>query len=189
MDEIEITPIDNYRTEEVVVLFTDVHEFSIVMRAMGETGPLSFINEMYCRLVSIAERHGGQIIKYIGDGVLLVFPADDPRRAAEEAIACAREMRASYADQVLKAGVSHETELETGLAIGMVERGVVGHPSRRVDDLFGEAVNRAAMIGHHRGIAVTDAVKQLLGDGCAGTRLPDRKLKWQEEPLVVWAVE
>jgi class 3 adenylate cyclase len=185
----KVTPIDNYRTEEVVVLFTDVHEFSIVMRAMGETGPLAFINEMYCRLVAIAERHGGTIIKYIGDALLFVFPVDDRRPTAARAVACAKEMRRSYAEQVIRAGISHETDLETGLAIGMVERGIVGHPTSRVDDVFGEAVNRAAMIGHHRGVAVTDAVKQLLPDGTPCTRLPDRTPKWQDDPLVVWAVE
>ena len=189
MDSTRITAVDEYRTEDLVVLFTDLHEFSIVLRAMGPTGGLAFLNAMYCRHGEIAAAGGGKIIKYIGDAMLFVFPAGDRRVAVREAIACARRMRVDYADQVRSAGISHETELETGLAIGVVERGIVGHDTCRVDDVSGEAVNRAAMICHYRGVAVTDAVKQLLDEQVECFRLPDRKLKWQEEPLVVWAVE
>ena len=155
--------VQGYRTEQLVILFTDVHDFSIVMRKMGSTGPLSFINEMYESIGEIVVRHGGTIIKYIGDAILIVFPADDPVHGARTAVECARQMRAAYTEQVRRAGITHETELETGLAIGEVERGVVGHESSRVDDVFGEAVNRAGKIGHHRGIAVTGAIKTLLG--------------------------
>ena len=128
---------------------------------------------------------GGYIIKYIGDAMLIVFPVDDPGRAVRNAVECARAMRVSYDEQVKRAGITHETDLETGIAIGEVERGIIGHESRRIDDLFGEAVNRAGMIGHHRGVAVTDAVRELLGPEYPCRRLPDVTLKWQDEPLVV----
>ena len=189
MERTDRLGVGEYRTENLVILFTDVHEFSIVMRKMGATGPLAFINEMYETIGEIVVRHAGTIIKYIGDAILIVFPVGDPAETVRTAVACAREMRVAYDEQVERAGITHETELETGIAIGEVERGVVGHESGRIDDVFGEAVNRAAMIGHHRGVAVTDAVHELLGPEYPCHRLPDVTLKWQDEPLIVWALD
>jgi class 3 adenylate cyclase len=56
-------------------------------------------------------------------------------------------------------------------------------------DVFGEVVNRVAMIGHHRGVAITERVYERVRDTYAARRLPDVVLKWQEEPLKVWEVE
>jgi adenylate cyclase len=182
------TSVEHYRREPLVILFTDLHEFSIVMEAMGESGPLEFLNTMYQRLGQCAVRRGGTIIKYLGDAMLIVFPANDPPAAALKAVECAREMRRVYAAQVEEAGISHETELESGIAYGVVERGVVGHSSSRIDDISGEEVNEGAMICHYRGIAITDSVHDLLGPDVPCTRLPDVTVKWRANPIVVWAV-
>ena len=66
--------------------------------------------------------------------------------------------------------------------------GVFGHASLRQKDVFGEEVNRAAMIGHQRGIAIKERVYDRVKMNRETRRLPDFNVKWQEEPLKIWEV-
>jgi class 3 adenylate cyclase len=81
-----------------------------------------------------------------------------------------------------------EVELEVGIAAGKVAVGVCGHRTLRRKDVFGDAVNQAATIGHYCGVAITGPVYERVGASCATRRLPDFDVKWQREPLKVWAV-
>ena len=47
---------------------------------------------------------------------------------------------------------------------------------------------QAAMIGHHRGIAITETVYNRVKEHYTTNRLADVVLKWQDEPLSVWEV-
>jgi class 3 adenylate cyclase len=78
--------------------------------------------------------------------------------------------------------------MEVGLAFGEVVEGVIGHQSLRSFDVFGECVNEAAMIGHHRGIAVTGALRERLQPGTETRQLEPYRPKWRAEPLEVWAI-
>jgi hypothetical protein len=66
--------------------------------------------------------------------------------------------------------------------------GTFGHASLRQKDVFGEEVDRAAMIGHHQGIAITERVYDRVRMNQETRRLPDSSVKWQEEPLKIWEV-
>lgn len=173
-----------WTVEERVILFTDLHEFSIVGRELGREKLRDFIQEMYESLGDLIVAHQGEIIKYLGDAILCLFPAHNE----VETVRCAQRMRTAYAELVNRREISHDTELEVGIDTGEVEIGIVGHASLRTKDVFSEHVNRAAVIGHHRGIAVTDAVYRTISSHYKMAPLPDVKLKWQTEPLKVWEV-
>ncbi|MBN1977925.1 MAG: adenylate/guanylate cyclase domain-containing protein [Anaerolineae bacterium] len=96
----------------------------------------------------------GVLVKYLGDGFLSVFPAGLEQHAVAGAIA----MREAFAEMVRRWGAPADTELEVGIDAGEVAEGVFGHPTLRQRDVYGEAVNRAARIGHHRGVAITERV-------------------------------
>jgi adenylate cyclase len=173
-----------WTAEERVILFTDLHEFSIVGRELGRENLLAFLQEFYEVMGDIIVAHQGEIIKYLGDAILCLFPAD----SEIEAVRCARQMRTAYADLVQRRNITHDTELEVGIDTGEAAIGIVGHPSLRTKDVFSEHVNRAAVIGHHRGIAITDDVQKAVSAHFKTAPLPDVTLKWQNEPLKVWEV-
>ena len=83
---------------------------------MGEGNSLKFIQELYEAM--------GEIIKYLGDGILCIFPDG----SEIEAVQCAHHMRTAYADFVKCHNITHDTELEVGINTGEVEVGVVGMP-------------------------------------------------------------
>jgi adenylate cyclase len=167
-----------------VVLFTDVHNFSIAAKVLAER-QYEFLQELYETLGDIVVGHQGELIKYLGDGFLSVFPVGLEQKAVASAIA----MREAFSEMVRRWGLPADTELEVGIGAGEVAEGIFGHRTLRQRDVYGEAVNRAATIGHHRGVAITERVYEKVRDAYAVRRLPDVILKWQEEPLKVWEVE
>ena len=173
----------SYTIESRVVMFTDVHEFSIVMSILGER-QYDFLQTIYERLGEHIIAHRGEILKYLGDGMLCVFPEN----AAVDAVQCALTLRHVYAELVQAWDISHPTELEIGISAGEVAIGVFGHSSLRIKDMFSDIVCQAAAIGHHLGVAITEPVYGMIKSNFATCALPDRQLKWQPEPLRVWEI-
>lgn len=173
----------NVVIEERVVLFTDIHDCSLVFNELGQKS-YSFLQEVFETLGDLVVRYGGEILKYLGDGMLCVFPAD----SENDAVRCALEMREAFASVVRTRGVAHPTELEVGVGAGEVTLGTVGHESLLQKEVFGEVVNRTAKIGHHRGIAITEQVYDKVRENYETRRLPDFEVKWRDEPLRVWEV-
>jgi class 3 adenylate cyclase len=169
--------------ENRVIMFMDVHNYSVAFATMGKT-LYGFLQETYERLGDIIVAHSGEIIKYLGDAILCVFAAGYEK----DAIDCASELRAAFADMVKEKGLPPDTELEIGIGSGEVEVGLFGHRSLVLKDVFGQAVLQAAVIGHHRGIAITESVYERIKAEYETNRLSDFEVKWQDEPLKVWEV-
>ena len=121
-------PADPERLElrHQVVMFTDVHSFSIVGVELGSRLP-AFVQDYFHRMGEEITHHHGQIIKYLGDSLLAVFPES----REEDAVTSALCMRLAYGDLVSEYDVTTETELEVGIAAGTVAAGTFGHPSTR----------------------------------------------------------
>jgi hypothetical protein len=47
---------------------------------------------------------------------------------------------------------------------------------------------RAAVIGHHRGVAITESVYGQVGAHVPTRQLPDFRVKWQSTPMKVWEI-
>ena len=116
--------------------------------------------------------------------MLCVFPGG----AECQAVVCALEMRPAFAALARQWHLLSDTVLEVGIASGEVVTGIFGHRSLRMWDFSGEMVNVAATIGHHEGIAVTEGVRDAVHMAYETRRLPDLKVKWQDEPLRNWEV-
>jgi class 3 adenylate cyclase len=173
-----------FEVQEQIILFTDIHDYSIVVTRLGKHQALRFLQEMYEKLGNLVVAYHGDIIKYMGDAMLCVFPAG----SENEVIRCALQLRKTYFEMIDARNITHETELEVGISAGEVETGIIGHESLRQKDIFGEAVNRAAIIGHHRGIALTENVYHKINPSYETAQLPDVTVKWQTESLKVWEI-
>lgn len=169
--------------ESRVIVFTDVHHFMQIHEELGERS-YDLIQELYEESGEAIVKHGGEIVKYLGDSVFAIFPAGHET----EAIECARDMRRAYADLLGRYGVETESELEVGIGSGQVTVGVFGHRTLRTRDAFGRKVSETAMLMHYRGIAISREVFESVGDRYQTRRLADMPLKWQEEPLARWAI-
>ena len=95
---------------------------------------------------------GGEVLRFIGDAVLAIFPirdgGDDARAAAERALAAARdaESRLASANEGLAAEGEEPIEFGLGLHVGDVMYGNIGVPERLEFSVIGPAANEVARI-------------------------------------------
>jgi len=170
------------KIEEHIIMFVDVHNYSLAFDDLLEN--YRFLQAMYEQLGELIVGAGGEIIKYLGDAILCIFPAGQ----AVQAVACGQHMRRVFADLVASSGLPEEIVLEVGIGSGPVVVGECGHRSLRQRDVFGDEVNCVARIGHYRGVAITERVYEQVKRSYPTQRLPDLKTKRPGQVLKIWAV-
>ena len=172
------------KEEDRVIVFMDVHNYSIAVSVL-KNGRYVALQEMYETLGDIIVEYQGEILKYMGDAILCIFPTGSEHTVVKGALKLRRAFAAMESWQRLPGN----SELEIGIGSGNLIIGVFGHRTHQQKDVFGEEVNRVATIGHHRGIAITERVYNRIRQHYITRRLPDMRVKWQSDPLRVWAVD
>ena len=94
---------------------------------------------------------GGEILKFIGDGVMAYFPADDALflpYVTNNAVAAARRLIADVeaANEARAAGGADPLRFGVGLHVGPVTFGNIGTEDRLDFTVIGPAVNRASRL-------------------------------------------
>jgi adenylate cyclase len=69
-----------------VVWFSDLVGFTRLSAAMRPEDVLALLNEYAEAQVESIEGHAGHVLKFMGDGILAIFPDDDPARACVRAL-------------------------------------------------------------------------------------------------------
>jgi adenylate cyclase len=129
------------RHASVTVLFADLIDFTNFTNQTDPEELVSLLNDLFSRFDHIAERHGLEKIKTIGDSYLVVGGLLEPRPNHAEAVAeMALEMLTALADLNRERGTS--LCLRIGLNSGPVVAGVIGR-KKFAYDLWGAAVNVA----------------------------------------------
>ncbi len=139
-----------------VIWVSDLRGFSDRADRLSGTDVLAVLNAYFEAMAAAVIAHGGEILKFIGDGLLAVFPIaadDDGREAAAASLAAAREALAAVAR--LNASPSPPLDavdgwqpLRSGIALhlGDVFFGNVGAPERLDFTVIGRAVNEASRV-------------------------------------------
>jgi class 3 adenylate cyclase len=121
------------------------------------------LNVIFSHFDQLAEKHGVEKIKTIGDAYMVVGGLPAPREDHAEAIAkMALGMQAKIA--MLSAETGEKLAIRVGINSGPVVAGVIG-VSKFTYDLWGDTVNVAARMeatGFAGSIQVTDATYELL---------------------------
>jgi adenylate cyclase len=167
-----------------VILFCDISGFMRLAASLGSRMP-AFVQAFYEMAGGALVGLGGRIVKYIGDGVLGVFP--DGREP--EAVQCALRMRAGFKDLLGRHAPGDGAELEVAISSGEVVEGVYGHESLRLHDVMGEAVAHAAVLNRIPGITVSREVRDAVRAKYRTKELPAVPLKWRNDPLEAWQVQ
>mgnify|MGYP001365355339 CR=1 FL=1 len=78
----------------VSVAFTDISSYSTIIENMSPKVAVKLLNQYFSRMHDIIEKHGGHILNYIGDSIMVVFGAPNDIDDHElKAVECAIEMR------------------------------------------------------------------------------------------------
>jgi adenylate cyclase len=112
---------------------------------------ITLLNRYFdCQVPAILE-HGGEVLKFMGDGLLAIFPlrtGHDVERVCGDALAAARDARSRLAALAGETAAEGATELRFGLAlhVGEVLYGNIGGGNRLDFTCIGPAVNLAARL-------------------------------------------
>ena len=131
-----------------VVWYADLVGFTRISETIGPDGVLALLNDYAEVQVETIEAHGGHVLKFIGDGILAIFPGEDPVHACSQALDAAEAQRHRIAAlrQRRTASGLPVTDLRLALHIGDLLYGNVGSPRRLDFTVLGPAVNEAARI-------------------------------------------
>ena len=138
---------------EVTMLNSDIAGFSTLSQSMDAEELVRFLNDYFQRMIRVVLEHGGNIDKFQGDGMLVVFGAPNPvhdhaLRALNAAVAMMREIRHFNREQA-DAGRS-PISVGMGLDTGEVVAGHVGSDDRMEFTLIGVPVNNSAYLSKVR---------------------------------------
>ena len=142
---------------DVSVMFADIVDFTRLAEELAPSEVVNFLDEVFSRFDSLAEKHGLDKIKTIGDAYMVVGGLTDGHLSYVDHVAdMALEMvEMARADAMLR---SYGVQLHVGIATGPAIAGVIG-AKRFAYDLWGDTVNIA---------------NRLTSEAAAGTVLVDK---------------
>ena len=129
---------------EAAIWFSDMRGFSTLSNQKAPHEVISMLNDLFdCQLPAI-EKHGGEVLKFMGDGLLAIFtPTGRGEGGLREC--CDRALAASR-DAVAAMRVRGGLRFGIALHVGEVAYGNIGGEARLDFTCIGRAVNLAARL-------------------------------------------
>ncbi len=143
---------------DAAIWLCDLRGSTSLSESLARGAYLDTLNQFFDCMVEPIVEHGGEVLKYIGDAVLAIFPieerdgAADPKDAAhhacEHALAAAADARARVEALNLERAGRGEPPLGYGIGLhrGRLTYGNIGSAARLDFTVIGTAVNEAARI-------------------------------------------
>ena len=136
---------------KAAIWFSDFRNFTRYTESLSLDELLETLNKYFEIVHDCVEKNGGEILRFIGDAMLIVFPAEKSRTIGE---ACQKALSSAIdaQSQMQKINASRQKsgkpiiEFGVGLHEGCVMYGNVGAPSRLDFTVMGTAVNRTARL-------------------------------------------
>jgi class 3 adenylate cyclase len=124
----------------LLVAFVDVMGFALQSTRVADDVLADVIDGYYQVIAEHVAAAGGRVVKFIGDGSLVVFDADDTDRGVESLL----EIK-QVADRYFE-GHGWDCRTTVKAHVGTAIAGPYGPPGDRRFDVIGKAVNTAAML-------------------------------------------
>lgn len=149
----------------VSVMFADIVGFTQLSASILPKQLVHLLNDIFSKFDELAEKHGLEKIKTIGDSYMVVAGLPNPRADHGDAIAeMALDMQEAIAQYREKLGLS--LSIRIGIHSGPVVAGIIG-TKKFIYDLWGDTVNTASRMESHGipdGIQISEATYLLIED-------------------------
>jgi len=131
------------------IWLSDMRGFTTLSERLPPQALIDSLNVYFgCQVPAILE-HGGEVLKFMGDGLLAIFPIgehDETDAVCQRALAGAREVRQRVADLPPQTDGADPIRFGLALHVGEVMYGNIGGGNRLDFTCIGPAVNLAARL-------------------------------------------
>lgn len=135
---------------EAVLFYADLRDFTALADALPGRELIALLDDCFDCMVRPMTSRGGEVLKFLGDGLLAIFRIEGKKRTATCAAALAAASDALDLMDVLAARRCETGQptpgLDIALHVGTVQYGNVGTEARLDFTVIGPAVNEAARI-------------------------------------------
>jgi len=135
-------------TLDAAIWFSDLRNFTTLSDHHAPETVVAVLDAHFEVVGAAVEAHGGEILKFIGDAVLAIFPCSDggPAAACRRALGAARSCLEAMEAARRGPSVEGRPHLEAGIALhlGEVMYGNIGSANRLDFTVIGAAVNVAS---------------------------------------------
>ena len=183
-------------TLDAVVMFSDLRGFTALSERASEEELFDTLSSYFDLVVQSVEDQGGDVLKFMGDGILSIFaiPAQQDgtvqcRAAARAAQAVLRGLAVHNHDRA--SAQKPPLDLGIGLNAGQVSYGNIGSPGRLDFTVLGQAVNIASRI---EGLTKSSGCR-VLATGAVAAAAPDlfgpcgpHNVRGVAEPLALYSL-
>jgi class 3 adenylate cyclase len=125
------------------IIFLDIRNFTSMSEKMEPDEIFHFLNSFFDRVCPVIRKNGGFIDKYLGDGIMALFPGK-PDHAVKTAVQML-EMLAIYNQHRANCGYV-PIKIGIGVHTGSLMLGTVGEPERMDGTVISDAVNLCARL-------------------------------------------
>jgi adenylate cyclase len=136
-------------TIRAVIWLCDLRGFTPLSEALPRDALIDLLNAYFGPMCDAVTAEGGEVLKFIGDAMLAIFPiGEDVAATCARALAAAMRAQAALAVENERREEANQPRIEYGLAlhIGDVMYGNIGGDSRLDFTVIGPAVNLTARI-------------------------------------------
>jgi adenylate cyclase len=136
-------------TVRAVIWLCDLRGFTGLSERLERDVLIDLLNCYFGPMCDAVSEHGGEILKFIGDAMLAIFPvAKDAAATCAAALAAAERAQAALAGENMRRDGLNLPRIEYGLAlhVGDVMYGNIGSDTRLDFTVIGPAVNLTARI-------------------------------------------
>jgi adenylate cyclase len=134
-------------TVRAAILICDLRDFTRISDNWPRDDVIDLLNGYFYAMSEPIARHGGEILKFIGDGLLAIFPLSQPSACANLLRAVAEARQAVVALNEKNSETGRETlNYGIGVHVGDVMYGNIGSRTRLDFTVIGPAVNMASRL-------------------------------------------
>ncbi len=134
---------------DAAIMFCDMRASTRLETQLGREAFLDLLNRFFETAAGHVAQHGGEVLKFIGDAVLAVFPAgEDPAEARRQSLRAACAIAGGLAE-LTSPDDDFDCRCVIGIAYGNVMYGNIGSRDRLDFTVIGTAANIAARLGEH----------------------------------------
>ncbi|MBT6179886.1 MAG: adenylate/guanylate cyclase domain-containing protein [Deltaproteobacteria bacterium] len=181
----------NTQKIEAGILFCDIRGFTALTEKLGAEGIVPIVNSVFDVIGPSVQKFGGEILKFIGDAMLIIFPIDkdhNSQNVSESMVGTVQESVSGVAE------LGENLKLPLGIGfgghVGEVLYGNIGTEQRLDFTVMGPAVNLASRL---ESLCKTFGASAVFSESIANhtsqlIQLGEEKVKGIEEPITAWGI-